>query len=150
MIVPYSFDNSRDYYKTYYENQVGNGLSVFRGATTQRGHGIGGFFSGLLKGAMPLIKSGAKTIGKELLNTGVNIAKDAIQGKDFKSSARDNFRSAGGNLFSKLTESLSGKSRQPIRKRKAKARTRSTAKTKRRKTNPGKTSLFKNIQLAAS
>lgn len=72
MIVPYHIDGSDRFYKNYYENQIGSGLSVFRGAAVQRGHGIGGFFSSLFKGAMPLLKSGLKSVGKELLSTGVD------------------------------------------------------------------------------
>ena len=37
----------------------------FRGAPFQKGYGIGSVFSSLVKSIMPLIKSGAKAIGKQ-------------------------------------------------------------------------------------
>ena len=80
MVVPYDPQSSSLFYRDYYTLQSGNGLSVFKGATVQRGRGIGSFFSKMLRGAMPLLKSGAKTIGKQVIESGANVAKDLING----------------------------------------------------------------------
>jgi hypothetical protein len=48
-------------------------LGVFAGRRYQRGHGLGSIFGGLFKAAMPLLKKGAKTLGREALKTGLNI-----------------------------------------------------------------------------
>ena len=71
-------------YENYYVGQVGRGHPVFTGARTQRGYGLGGILGGLFRSAMPLIKQGAKTLGREALRTGVGIAQDAMEGKDIK------------------------------------------------------------------
>ena len=57
MIVPYNYDSSSGFYKHYYENQAGGSLPVFRGATRQRGYGLGGIFSSLFKGLAPMLKT---------------------------------------------------------------------------------------------
>ena len=61
-------------YKNYYLNQAGHGIPVYRGAGLQRGHGLGSILGGLLRSAAPLMKSAAKTIGREALNFGVGLA----------------------------------------------------------------------------
>jgi hypothetical protein len=40
--------------------------------------GLGSIFGGLFKAAMPLLKKGAKTPGREALKTGSNIAGDVV------------------------------------------------------------------------
>lgn len=128
MLVPYSFEDSGRHYKDYYLNQIGgNGISVYSGSRLQKGHGIGNFFSSMLRGAMPLIKSGAKTIGRQALKAGWNIARDAISGRDVKSSARRNLTTAGDNLVGRLVETLdsppSASAKGRSRKRKKRTRT---------------------------
>ena len=64
-------------YEDYYLNQVGSGLSVFSGVRRQRGHG---FFGSILRAAAPLLKQGAKRLGRHVLETGVNVAGDLMSG----------------------------------------------------------------------
>ena len=103
MVVPYNPQSSSDFYCNYYSQQVGNGLSVFKGTTIQRGRGIGSFFSRMMRGAMPLLKSGAKAVGKQIVESGANIAKDLIEGKNLKASAIKNLSAGGSKLMSGLT-----------------------------------------------
>lgn len=57
-MIPYNLHSSNSHYSDYYNQQIGHGLTVFKGAKVQTGHGIGGFIKGLLKGALPLLKRG--------------------------------------------------------------------------------------------
>jgi hypothetical protein len=61
-------------YHDYCIHQAGKGYPVFAGRRYQRGHGLGSIFGGLFKAAMPLLKNGAKTLEREALKTGLNIA----------------------------------------------------------------------------
>lgn len=71
--------NLQDPYLAYYKQQLGHGVSVvYRGALHQRGHGIGSFLGGLFRTVTPLLKSGAKAIGKEALRTGINVLSDVV------------------------------------------------------------------------
>ena len=108
MIHPYNPATSNAFYGDYYKRQVGDGLAVFRGATVQRGHGIGGFFSGLLKGTLPAIKSGAKVLGKQLLKTGMDITGDLLSGKNIKDSAKDRFSESGQQMIKQLSTMIEG------------------------------------------
>lgn len=140
MRVPYYPEESQPYIHKYYSDQVGDGVGVvFEGSTIQRGSGVGNLLSGIFKSTLPLLKTGAKTIGKELLRTGASVAKDALQGRNFAESASENFKEAGSNLLDNLAQSLSNPPRRPKRK----SSNKSKKKTKRRKTQD----LFKNIRV---
>ena len=65
-------------YHDYYILQVGKGYPVFAGRRYQRGHGLGSIFGGLFKAAMPLLKKGTKTLEREALKTGLNIAGENL------------------------------------------------------------------------
>lgn len=71
--------NLQDPYLAYYKTQLGGSVSaVYRGSPYQRGHGIGSFLGGLFRTITPLLKSGAKAVGKEALRTGVNVLSDVV------------------------------------------------------------------------
>ena len=57
----------------HYLNQAGNGMPVFAGSATQRGHGIGNILKGLLRVATPLIKS----VGRQVLKKSAPVLKEA-------------------------------------------------------------------------
>jgi hypothetical protein len=77
-------------YIEYYKEQAGSGLSGFQGVRYQRGSG---FFGRLLSSAVyPLLRF----LGKQALNTGINIASDVIEDKqDFKQSLKNRFKETG-------------------------------------------------------
>ena len=68
----------QDYYIITYTKPV------FAGRRYKKGHGLRNIFGGLFKAAMPLLKKGAKTLGREALKTGLNIAGDVVQGRNIK------------------------------------------------------------------
>ena len=75
-------------YHDCYIHQAGKEYPVFAGRRYQRGHGLVSNFGGLFKAAMPLLKKGAKTLEREALNTGLNIARDVVQGRNIKQAAK--------------------------------------------------------------
>jgi hypothetical protein len=83
----YCCDASRLAYEDYYLQQSGNGMPVFQGARMQRGHGLGSILSGFFRSAWPLIQTGAKAFGKQILRTGLQIANDVSDGNNFKDSS---------------------------------------------------------------
>ena len=82
-------------YESYYVHQTGHGLPIFRGTVAQQGHGIGNILGSLFRSAVPLLKQGAKTLGKEALRTGVEIAGDVLDGRNIKEAARMRTKAAG-------------------------------------------------------
>ena len=74
---------------------------MYVGTPYQRGHRLGSIFGGLSKAAVPLLKKGAKTLGREALKTGLNIAEDVEAGKNLKQAAKSRFKSTGQNLLQK-------------------------------------------------
>ena len=86
-------------YENYYLSQVGHGMPYFSGARVQQGYGLGNLFSSIAKSVLPLVEKGAKTLGKQVLQSGVNFASDVLQGKNVKQSAIDQAKAAGMNLL---------------------------------------------------
>lgn len=81
-------DASRFAYEDYYMKQSGSGMPVFQGSRMQRGHGLGSILSGFFRSAWPLIQTGAKAFGKQVLRTGLRIANDVSEGSNFKEASK--------------------------------------------------------------
>lgn len=97
-------------YDIYYQNQIGNGRgvsNVYVGAPRMRGHGLGSWFSGIFRSAMPLLTKAARAVGKEALRTGVNILDDVTENRmSFKESFDNRMNESGRNLKRKATEKI--------------------------------------------
>jgi len=77
--------NVNDPYLRYYTHQAGSGVgNVYRGASFQRGHGIGSFLGGLFRTVSPILKS----IGHEALKSGVGLLSDVV----YSTPTREAFR----------------------------------------------------------
>jgi len=84
-------------YENYYLNQVGNG--EFLGAANQQGYGLGNIFGAISRAISPLVKNGAKIIGKQALTNGIGLALDVLEGKNIRQAAIDRAKAAGSNLL---------------------------------------------------
>ena len=104
----------------------GRGISYFAGPAYQRGHGIGSLFRGLFRFAMPLLKQGAKAVGRQALQTGIQVAGNMFENRLIKESLRTRVREAESSLTAKsenkVNQLLSGSGRRRARKRKAPVR----------------------------
>ena len=109
--------SDKNLFDRYYLNQAGGGGVVFKGARMQRGHGLGGLFSGILKSAIPLLKSGLKaavpmfkrgamTLGKQMLDTGMNVAGDMLAGQSLKTAAKNRVSQAKNQLKRKALQKI--------------------------------------------
>lgn len=90
--------NPKDY-EDYFCHQAGYGIPVFVGGRSQKGHGLGSFFGGLGRMVLPWLKTGGKALLKEGLGTGLQIAQDALSGRNFGESMRDRAKAAGQRLL---------------------------------------------------
>lgn len=85
----YCCDGVRDLYEQYYTQQSGTGLPIFSGSRGQRGHGLGSIIGGLFRSALPMLKRGLASFGKQALKTGLEMANDVVvDGQNWKSSAK--------------------------------------------------------------
>lgn len=124
------------HYEDYYIRQVGHGGPVFQGSKTQKGFGLGGILGGILKSAMPLIKQGAKTLGREALRAGVGITQDVLEGRNLRTSAKTRLKRAGRSLTQQAIHGMDARSTSAGRKgikRKATGRRVTSARGKRKK-----------------
>jgi len=113
-------------------------MNVFHGGQIQRGYGLGSFFSSLARRALPFLKQGARTLGRAVLKTGVNVAQDVLAGKNLKQSARSRIGQSAQSLKEQALNQLTGQrgSGQKSLKRKKPQRSvssRQTSKVKRAK-----------------
>ena len=103
--------------------QVG-GYEVFRGPMYQQGYGLGGYFRKFFKWLVPIaekhvmphIKSGLEVVKNQAFESVADIAKDAIKGKNFKESVKENVTQAIDNLKTKAESKLKGEGLQKKRK----------------------------------
>ena len=84
-------------YDDYDIHQAGKGYAVVARRRYQRGHGLGSIFGGFFKAAISLLKKGAKTLEREALKTGLNIAGDVVQERNIKQAAKSRLKSTGEN-----------------------------------------------------
>jgi hypothetical protein len=111
-------------YNSYYTNQAKNELTVFRGATFQRGSGFGDVFKKFFRWIVPIVKKNSepvlRTIGKEALHAVSNIANDTLQGKNFKESVKNRLSNSLDNISKHYGEGKRKKSF--VKKRKKRER----------------------------
>lgn len=92
------------FYTNRYDNQnQGGALSTVR---IQKGAGLGDFFANAFRKFFPYLKNGAKAVGGQLLNTGIGLLRDTINGKNLRDSMRERVTSAGKDLTERAATSL--------------------------------------------
>lgn len=104
MYVPYKCCQKS--FEDYYVQQAGGGLNYYQGSVYQRGYGLGGLFRSFFRVAMPLFKSGAKVVGKQLFHSGVNLLNDVTQGEDVKTAVKRRAKEAGRVLTDKAANKV--------------------------------------------
>ena len=129
-----------DPYSDYYLTQAGSGIGqVYSGTNFQKGHGIGSFLSSIFRSIVPLFKSGARAVGKEMLRTGGNIMHDIAMDTSPRESMKRRFGEAGDNIKNKLNNKLDVLVGQGYKKRKITRKAQSkVARSSRRITKKGR------------
>ncbi|GFT24419.1 uncharacterized protein F54H12.2 [Trichonephila clavipes] len=115
MLVPYT--SCLKQYEDYFVDQAGNELSYYQGQSFQKGYGIEGWFKRLF----PFLSRGAKSVGKEVLRTGAQIANDLLEGRNLKESAEEREKETGRILAKKAikkADDMLGKGKAYKRKKK--------------------------------
>ena len=118
--------------------QVGHGLGGFQGSPYQRGHGLGSFFARLFRSILPVAKrvgkATLKTVGKEAMAMGANVAGDVARGRNFGESIEEHGRKTACRLLDKASSSLKeAQSGGNIGQRSVVSTTSSVGKKKKRK-----------------
>ena len=87
-------------------NQQGGTLEGFRGTRMQKGYGLGSLFKGFARSALPFVKTGAKILGKNLVNTGANVMMDVIDGKNLKQSLKSRGKQGGHQVLNAMKDQI--------------------------------------------
>lgn len=83
--------SNAEYYRNYYVNQAqqrGGSLPAFHGAPVQQGYGLGSMLKGLFRWAMPHVTAGAKSLGRQTLKGGLEVARDVMSGQNVSDSLK--------------------------------------------------------------
>lgn len=126
---------------SYEKHMRGGALpNVYVGSPGQRGYGIGSFLGGLFRGSLPLIAKGLRAVGRESVNTGLNVLGDVARGRSLKYSLKNRVKESGGALKRKAEEEWDNlMSGEGYKRRSKRKKTHSPRKRKRSKaTKPKK------------
>ena len=110
MAIPFNDLSPSDWNKLLLSNfniQKGGSLTGFRGINYQRGYGFKSFFGNIFKALLPAAKSAGKSVAKEALLAGTDLASDLIQGNDMSESLKRRGTKATSNLLDKARNKLS-------------------------------------------
>ena len=133
---PMSDHDWTHYYLSQAANQSGAG---FVGMPYQRGSGLGSFFRGVFRALMPIVKSAGKSIGKQALSTGADMASDNVAGNSIKRVVKRHGRKGAESLLrkaaAKLAEQQEGSGLGKVTKKKKKAAPRKKRR-KKKQTKP--------------
>lgn len=94
-------------YHDYYIRQAGGSIGpAYRGTHYQKGHGIGSFLRGLWRTVFPLLKTGAKTVGEEMLHSGVDFLHDIADDKPPRESFNNRLVEAKNKLKKRVVQKI--------------------------------------------
>ena len=94
----------------YFENQASQTGFGFIGTPYQRGAGLGSIFGSIFRAISPFARSALKSVGKAAASTGLQVASDAIQGRNIKESLSEHSRSAAANLLDRANSAIQRRS----------------------------------------
>ena len=114
----------------HFTRQIGGGF--YSGVKRQQGYGLGGLLAKLGRFVLPILKPVAKSIGKQAIQSGVQMAGDILDGQNPKQAFKQNLKQGTKQLFRKVVKRKSKpvkrKSKPVKRKRKSKKTISSKAK----------------------
>ena len=110
----------------HFTRQIGGGF--YSGVRKQQGYGLGGLLAKLGRFVLPILKPVVKSIGKQAIRSGAQIAGDILDGQNPKQAFKQNLRQGTKELFQKVVK----KKLKPV-KRKRKSKKVISSKTKRSK-----------------
>jgi hypothetical protein len=110
-------------YENFFLQQQPITFPTYKGVRYQRGYGLGNVFKRFFKWIVPIIKEKAvpvlkdvgKKVGESVISGTTNFARDALDGKDIKESAKTRFEETKNEIKSKIEQRGEG-----INKRKKK------------------------------
>ena len=85
-------------FERHYKTQIGGG-GFYSGVKYQQGYGLGGLFSKLGRFVIPLLKPVAKSIGKQVVRSGTQLADDILNGQNPKQAFKKNLKQGAKELF---------------------------------------------------
>lgn len=124
------------------QSQHGGSMNAFSGATRQKGYGIGSLISKGISMATPLLKEGAKHIGKSLLSKGTdlvgNLAEDYLSGKNMQASLKGQLKDAKTGLVRDAVTYFAPKANKTsVQKRKRSTSSKTTKRKRPKKSGEG-------------
>lgn len=105
-------------------NQRGGNIPGFAGLRFQRGSGLGSFFQGLFRAALPIISSIGANVGRQAMKSSAHLMNDVVEGKDLraalKSRGKEAITALGQRGLDALNQTGGGKYRKRKRSTRAK------------------------------
>jgi hypothetical protein len=132
MRVLYSSPPDRAWAQHYAMQSMQSGAG-FVGMPYQRGAGLGSFFKGVFRALLPMAKSAGKTLGRQALSTGAQIASDMVSGDTIKVAVKRRGKQATKKLLKKAVKKIQTGGRRKKRRKTSVKKTKRKRKTPTRK-----------------
>ena len=112
-------------YEKYFLQQQPINFPTYKGVRYQGGYGLGNVFKRFFKWIVPIIKDKAvpvlkdvgKKVGESVKSGTTNFARDALDGKDIKESAKTRFEETKNDIKSKIEQRGEGINKRKRRKK---------------------------------
>ena len=78
---------------------------------------VDNIFASLGRSVLPLVKEGAKSIGREVLKSGTNFVSDVLEGENLKQATGNRAKKTDFNLLGKLA-TFPGEQQRPAKRKK--------------------------------
>lgn len=98
-------------------NQRGGNIPGYAGLRFQRGSGLGSFFQGLFRAALPIISSIGANVGKQAMKSTAHLMNDVVEGKDLRTALKSRGKEAITALGQKGLDSMNQTGSGRVRKR---------------------------------
>src|SRR5678816_3152271 len=92
---------------------------VFIGSRSQRGYGLGGFFTKLLRSPIPVFRRGGEYLGKKAIRTGLHTMQDIATGANPRASLKRRIAEVSDEMLDdvkrKIRRKMTGQGRVKVK-----------------------------------
>lgn len=107
-MIEFSYRDTEEFYRNYYDDQVGYGLALYSGHSIMGCEDLGSLLGGVFKKMALAQKNVAGSVAKTMGKNALNVTTDVASGVSFKDAALGGFKRTGGKILGDVFETITG------------------------------------------